>query len=92
MGRDNAPPKLLLKNNNREQDICFRGSCLGLFCKSNGSCNYPHIKDIKDVREGLGCIHEFVTRTPEINWASDTIKQQAKKTKTNKDSDKKDCP
>ena len=37
-------------------------------------------------------MYEFVTRTPEINCASDTIEQQAKKAKTNKDSGKKDCP
>ena len=75
MGRDKAPPKLLIKINEREQGICFRGSCLGLFCKSDKSCNYPHIKDVKDVKEGLGHMYEFLTRTPEINWALDTIKQ-----------------
>ena len=37
-------------------------------------------------------MHKFVARTPEIKWASDTIKQQAKKAKSNKDSGKKDCP
>ena len=92
MGGDKAPPRLLLKNNDRELGICFRGSCQGLFCKSRSTCNYPHIKDVKDVKEGLGRMHEFVTRTPEINWASDAIEQQAKKAKSNKDSGKKDCP
>lgn len=78
MRRDKAPPKLLLKNNDREQGICFRGSYLDFFCKSNGSCNYPHIKDVKDVKEGLGCMHEFITKTLEIMWGLDAIKQHEK--------------
>ena len=92
MGGDKTPPRLLLKNNNRDLGICFRGSCQGLFCRATNNCNYPHIMDVKEVKEGLGRMHEFVAKTPEIKWATDTIEQQAKKAKSNKDSGKKDCP
>ena len=54
MGRDKVPPRLLLKNNKREQGICFKGSCQELFCRGTSTFNYPHIKDVKEVKEGLG--------------------------------------
>ena len=72
------PPKLIVGG--RAQIICMKGSAENKVCTKR-DCTFLHLDLLTKVTGGLQGMHDWVIKTPGVQWRNKRMVEEAKKAK-----------